>query len=193
MTIPIHHLAMRATSVLSLLAILGARVQAQAAAPSSLPAHRTTITLNPIATVVGFFTGDVETAVAPTVTIGVGWSITGLDDFDEYRALDAKVRYWVNGKVLDGFAVTGMAGVASSTGYFINACSYDSFTQTCRLTRSTRATIGTELSYQWLLGPTRRFVVVAGAGAKRYLGNQANSSFDAQFLPTGRANVGFRF
>lgn len=175
----IQHIIMIAAVTLA----TGSPVLAQATATA--PARKTVITFNPFALFAEYVAGDVETTVSPSVTIGIGGSAVGIRDFNNYRALEAKVRYYPNELALQGFSVAASAGVATARG--------DSGGQGTS-TRFTRPTIGTELSYQWLLGPSHRFVTVLGIGVKRYLGTEG--SFDPiniPLLPTARANIGFAF
>jgi hypothetical protein len=59
--------------------------------------------------------------------------------------------------------------------------------------RTTRPTIGTELSYQWIIGPSARFVAVTGLGLKRFLGEEGSDPISVPILPTARINIGFAF
>lgn len=170
--------------------LLAAAPALRAQAPDATLRPRTTaITLNPIAAVAGFLTGDVESRIAAGVTLGAGGSLAIGDDFDGYRSLEAKVRYYPNEKVLEGFAIAGTLGLASARSEV-----YDFNNNTISFQRATRGTFGTELSYQWLLGPKKRFVSVLGAGIKRTLGSDVFvEPLDNRFIPTARANIGFIF
>lgn len=161
-------------------------------------ARKTVLTFNPIAIVAGYFGGDVETAVTSTMTLGVGASYAGFDNFNDYGALEAKVRYYPQERALYGFSVAGNLGMATyreDGPYYVydangTVISPDGATGT----RRTRATVGTEVSYQWLLGPKRRFVTVVGVGVKRFIGAEDYfSPFDANVIPTARINIGFAF
>lgn len=144
------------------------------------------VTLNPFAIFAEFLTGDVEVKVARAATIGFGGSFAG-SDFDNYRALEAKVRYYPGEKALQGFSVAGTAG-------FSSAKEFESSFGVERRRRVTVPSVGTELSYQWLLGPSARFVAVTGLGLKRFLGAESEADFlDTPILPTARINIGFAF
>lgn len=144
------------------------------------------VTLNPFAIFAEYLTGDVEVKVAPAATVGIGGSF-GSSEFDGYRALEAKVRYYPGEKALQGFSVAGTAGFASGEEYTVDGTGE-------RRNRVTLPTIGTELSYQWLLGPSARFVAVTGLGLKRLLGSESSADFlDTPILPTARINIGFAF
>lgn len=145
------------------------------------------VTLNPFALFAEYVAGDVEVKVSPSVTVGGGMSWVGLEDFNSYRSLEAKARYYPSEKALEGFSVAATAGVASARGY-----DYSSGSGVRK--RFTRPTVGTELSYQWILGPNARFVSVVGLGLKRYLGTEGNvDPINIPLLPTARINIGAAF
>lgn len=193
-------------SVAALTLLTAGASQAQAPTRERVPpsARTVAVSLNPFALFAEYVAGDVEARVAPAWTIGAGGTFNGIDDYNDYRALEAKVRYYPSEKALEGFSVAGTVGFATARD---NDCG-DGFSNRCTVTldgsgrpflspsgrRVTRPTIGTELSYQWLLGPRSRFVTVVGLGAKRYLGDEG--SFDpinVPLLPTARVNIGFAF
>jgi hypothetical protein len=178
---------------------VGAQAPDSAARPTSPPARKTLVTVNPFAIFATYFAGDVETILSPSTTLGAGASYVGFGDYDRYGALEAKVRYYPQEKALYGFSVAGTLGLAS---YRQDVASYTTYDGTGTIIlssstfgpRRTRATLGTELSYQWLLGPKRRFVSVIGLGVKRLLGNESYSSpFESNVIPTARINIGFAF
>jgi hypothetical protein len=178
---------------------VGAQAPDSAARPTSPPARKTLVTVNPFAIFATYFAGDVETILSPSTTLGAGASYVGFGDYDRYGALEAKVRYYPQEKALYGFSVAGTLGLASYRQDVTSYTTYDG-TGTIILSsstsgpRRTRATLGTELSYQWLLGPKRRFVSVIGLGVKRLLGNESYSSpFESNVIPTARINIGFAF
>jgi hypothetical protein len=174
------------TLVTTVLLVTASALHAQSAAA---PVRRSVLAINPFATVAGFVTGDFERTVSPSVSLGIGGSVALADEFNEYRALDAKVRYYPNERMLEGFAIAATFGVASGRSEI-----FDFNTQSVAFQRETRGTFGTELSYQWLLGPRRRFVTIVGVGAKRVIGSEPYvRPFDSQFIPTARANIGFAF
>lgn len=149
--------------------------------------RKSVVTLNPFAVFAEYLTGDVEVKVAPAVTVGVGGSVAGADT-DNYRSLEAKVRYYPGEKALQGFSVAGTLGLASGVGYEVD----QGFGGDPK--RLSRPSIGTELSYQWILGPSSRFVAVTGLGLKRFLGSDNNAEFlGTDILPTARINIGIAF
>jgi hypothetical protein len=165
----------------------------------SPPPRRTVVTLNPFAVFATYFAGDVESILSPSTTLGAGASYVGFGDQARYGALEAKVRYYPQEKALYGFSVAGTLGLASSRQNRTSYTTFDGngnvlYTSSSFGPRSTRATIGTELSYQWLMGPKKRFVSVLGLGVKRLLGYEPfSSSFDSNIIPTARINIGIAF
>jgi hypothetical protein len=182
------------------------RAQSDDSTPHAAIAHErhTVVTLNPIAAIAAYFTADIEHAVSRSVSVGAAGSLAGSSDFNHYGSLEANVRYYPNEKVLQGFSIgatIGFATARSEYGYTTLAyASPDNGTPTVVYEsatpqeRVTRATAGTELSYQWLLGPTHHFVIVLGGGVKRAFGEQRYiDPFISSVIPTARVNIGFAF
>ena len=166
---------------------------------AALPARHTVLTLNPFAVIAAYFTADIEHAVSRSVSIGAAGSLAGNDDFNHYASLEANARYYPNEKVLQGFSIGATLGFATARSNYSFA-SPDGSGQTIFIgpgspqERVTRATAGTELSYQWLLGPRHRFVIVLGGGVKRAFGEQRFiDPFNSPVIPTARVNIGFAF
>lgn len=185
--------------IAALLCALSTRAQAQdTTAPA--PSHRTrktAVTLNPFALFATYFAGDIETTVKPMLTLGVGGSYNGVSDYNNYRSFEAKVRYYPQETALVGFSIAGTVGVASArdNGYVVyDATGRVILGSASGQNRTTRATVGTELSYQWILGPSRRFVAVGGVGVKRLLGSRGYADpIDSEVLPTARISIGIAF
>ena len=181
-------LSRRRAGALALALAAATSLAAQQAVPATAttpPVRKTVIALNPFALFAEYFAGDIEHVVSPTATVGAGWSMVGISDYNAYRSLEVKARYYPSQKAPVGFSVAASGGIATAIG----SSDFEG-----DRTRVTRPTIGTELSYQWLLGPTHRFVTVIGIGVKRYLGTEG--SFDPiniPLLPTARANIGIAF
>ncbi len=156
--------------------------------------RKTVVSINPFAVFALYFAGDVETVVSPTASVGAGFSNTGIDDYNNYSTLEVKARYYPSEKAPEGFSIAGTAGVATASGADCsNGCFIGPGTS-LPTTRATRGTVGTELSYQWLLGPKRRFVTVLGLGVKRFLGREAVfDPLSVSVLPTARVNIGIAF
>jgi hypothetical protein len=180
------------SSRLTLLAVAllaGSSLQAQQRLRVDPDIRKGVVTLNPFAVFAEYFAGDVEFKAAPAVTIGAGGSVSSTNNFDGYGAIEAKVRYYPGEKALQGFSVAGTVGVASA-----KEENYDFTRDVLTRTRVSRPSIGTELSYQWILGPSARFVAVTGLGLKRFLGENKNvDPLSIPIVPTARINIGIAF
>lgn len=152
--------------------------------------RKSIITLNPFAIFAEYLTGDIEVKVAPMVTVGAGGSFAG-GNFESYRTLEAKVRYYPAEKALLGFSVAATLGVGSAMGYEYGNTQVSNPSER----RLTLPSVGTELSYQWILGPSARFVAVSGLGLKRFFGGTNNSAdiLGTPVVPTARINIGVAF
>jgi len=186
----------RAPALLFLLTATTALAQAAAPVPVPVPVPAAkkpervaVIGLNPLALLFGAVLGDFERAVSPAFTAGLGVSVVP-EYLTNYRVAEAKLRYYPDEHALHGVSLALTAGIISE--------SYDSFdfTTNARSRETlTRPTIGTELSYQWIIGPSQRFALATGAGVKRQLGSEAGF-YDGVFrsvIPTFRINVGVAF
>lgn len=180
----------RRLTILTAALLLAAPLHAQQRIRINPETRQTAITLNPFAVFAAYFAGDVEHRVSQAFTLGAGATLAG-GEFDSYRAMEAKVRYYPAEKALLGFSVAGTIGVSSGKD---EDCSFNGSQTSCTFTRRNRPSVGTELSYQWIVGPSARFVVVTGAGLKRLFGDDGNTGLiDVNILPTARVNIGFAF
>jgi hypothetical protein len=165
--------------------------------------RRTIVSVNPLAAFALHFTGDIEHRVSRAVSVGIGATASEIEDYNNYRALDFKVRYYPMERVLNGFSVGASVGFGTTNGSerfsFVTAngiITYftESGASTTKPPRIFRPLIGSELSYQWLLGPSRRFVAVTAIGVKRRLGSEGPvDPLSIPLLPTARLNIGFAY
>ena len=185
---------MRHRIALPLAAVLLAATQtgAQAAPESPRPTAKDwnqVVTFSPILALGLWFTGDFEHRLTKTSTIGVGGTAnlnSGRDDeFRRYASAELKWRYYPVARAPEGFSI-------AATGGFVTGEDNAIFLPNGSSSRSTLGTIGTELSYQWMLGSSERFAVVVGAGAKRLFDGEL-SGFGVTVIPTARVNIGFGF
>ena len=174
--------------------IAAGTLSAQGPRPRVDPAtRRTVVSVNPIGVFAEYVAGDIEYRTAPFLTVGAGVTVNTIEDYNNYRAFELKARYYPAERALQGLSIAATAGVSTA-----RADSYDfgSFFPpgAPRPDRVTRPTIGTELSYQWILGPSSRFVAVLGAGVKRMFGTEGGfDPVNIPLLPTARVNIGVAF
>lgn len=163
--------------------------------------RRTVVSVNPFGIFAEYVAGDVEIRTAPFLTVGAGVSINMIDDYNNYRAFELKARYYPAERALQGLSLAATVGISTA-----RANGYNGFYAPSWYTfdgmppfdvqpeRVTRPTFGTELSYQWILGPSSRFVAVLGAGVKRMFGKEGGfDPVNIPLLPTARVNIGVAF
>jgi hypothetical protein len=168
-------------------------------APAASTARRTVFTINPFAVFGEYFAGDVETRLSKAFTLGPGFSFTTALDRSTYFAVEAKARYYPAESALEGLAVAATVGVATASRddnifYADDFIEFQPNGPAARRSRVTKPTFGTELSYQWIVGPSRRFVTVLGVGVKRFIGDVGFvDPISQQLIPTARVNIGYAF
>ena len=158
--------------------------------------RRAVVTANPFALFAEYIAGDIEVRTTPFLTVGAGVSINQIDDYNKYRAVEFKARYYPAEQALQGLSIAATVGVATANAASLySSGNYGSTSLSGNVSeRVTRPSFGTELSYQWIVGPSSRFVAVVGAGVKRMFGKEGNfEPLDAPVLPTARVNIGFAF
>ena len=138
------------------------------------------LSANPIGLLFEWYNGELEYAVAPTVSVAVSASRFDFFDDDTYTAVDGIVRYYPGGRAIRGFSFGMSAG-------FINVEVEDCFQ--CDSDNESVATLGVRGDYVWILGRDQRFAVAAGIGAKRLFGNDVGEAG----LPIGRLSIGYAF
>jgi hypothetical protein len=142
--------------LISLLALSLGAASLAAQSPERIPIpYRTYVAINPLGIPFDIASAEVESAVAPGITVGGLGSYTSLDH-DRYTTFDAKVRYYPGEIVLRGFSVGGSVG-------------HTHFTTSGTPGSLGYATIGLLVDYNFMLGAAGRFVVGTGVGAKRVL------------------------
>lgn len=147
--------------------------------------RRDLILIDPILVPFNIYNGEYEHVLSRSATVGLSGTYYGDNGFGYYTA-EVKGRYYAQEHAPDGFSLAGTVGVTRVSGGF-----FDFSSSGYRRSASTYPTIGVELDYNWLLGPTRRFAIGTGLGAKRLLGSHNNGS--ATGLPTARVAVGVAF
>lgn len=159
---------------------------ALAAAPLGAQAPRvnnTAISINPLGLPFEWFSAELEQKASRMVSVGASFSYFGLIDDVSYLSVDGKVRLYPNEEALRGFSIGISMGLAR--------VSEDYSDQSDR--SESAPTVGVVADYNWMLGRTKRFLVGAGVGAKRILGDSDDFN-DASFTyPTLRFQVGMLF
>lgn len=110
---------------------------------------------------------ELETAIAPGITVGGTASYSSLSD-QRFTSFDLVGRYYPGEIVLKGFSL-GLSG-----GYLKYSNLVGNNQGSATRETLTAPTIGLALDYNWMLGSEHRFIVGTGIGAKRVLASQAS-------------------
>jgi hypothetical protein len=150
--------------------------------------YRTYIGINPLGVPFDVGSAELESAIAPGITLGGLASYTDVDD-DRWLTFDAKVRYYPGEVVLRGFSI----GLSAGSLRYSTLGSDSLGIQSRRVLNA--PTVGVIADYKWMLGTERRFVVGTGLGAKRILASQeARDRVDiSRAYLTARFIVGLAF
>lgn len=140
--------------------------------------YRTYVALNPSLVVFDFGSVEVESGIAPGVTIG-GVGSYAVVSGDRYTSADLNARFYPGEVVLRGISVGLSAG-------FLRYSKRD--TAGVRVAIDA-PTVGFMTDYNWMIGPTRRFLLGTGVGAKRVLA----STDERRRVDLGRAYFTARF
>lgn len=179
-----------AVAPLIALAVAASALDAQTMLPK-----QQVLSVQPISSIVGFYSGEYERVVSQSVTLGIGASY--LDNFlgdnsaedPHYLSTEAKLRFYPGAQALRGFSFGVTAG-------FTQVSSRDAFCDfsTCTNERSSASgpSAGFQLDYSWLLGRKENFAVALGAGGKRLFINSKDTNATLAY-PTARISVGMAF
>ncbi len=161
------------------------------------PSH--IVSINPFLLLFGYFSGEYEQRVRPTLSFAVAGSYVKFGS-DRYSNIDLKARLYPNEVALRGFGFAASAGVSAIRTYEADCYLYDpsigaSAPCTNRNKTFSSPSVAFELQYQWLLGSRRRTAITLGGGLKRFLGSNGEFSLAgvSRFLPTFRSTIGYAF
>jgi hypothetical protein len=178
-----------AVAPLVALAVASTALDAQSAIPK-----QQVLSIQPISSIVGFYSGEYERVVSQSVTLGVGASY--LDNFfgensgddPHYLSTEAKLRFYPAAQPLRGFSFGVTAGFTRVSSHE-TVCDFG-----CNTTRSTASgpSAGFQLDYSWLLGTKENFAVALGAGGKRLFISDQDTNATLAY-PTARISVGMAF
>lgn len=187
-------MAFRTLAALAVVPIFAATLTAQSEgtvqAGPTIAKPKNVLSTQPLSIILTVYNAEFERAMGATWTAGVTASYWA-PDFDEgdesdfsYASGDIKFRYYPGAKPLEGFSFGGSVGMTRISEEFLG-----------EKAAATGPSIGTYLDYGWLLGPTNRFYVGLGFGAKAVFVNDNDfaSSDPTVRYPTARISVGFGF
>ncbi|HZG43273.1 MAG TPA: hypothetical protein VEY93_09945 [Longimicrobium sp.] len=164
-----------AFALLCLAAVLPASAQSPDSAAA--PARRSVLSILPIHSSIGFYAGDFEQALSPTLTLGAGAGHFSIGDYS-YTSLELKGRFYPSEDALNGVSVGMTLGPT-----FLSEEGNGGVTA---------IGIGFEAAKSHLFGDDRRMYLGYGVGGKRLF--FTDEAAGAQLaLPTLRFSVGYAF
>jgi hypothetical protein len=163
-------------------------------ASAQTPAHprNSAVSVNLLGLPFEYVSAEFESRVAPLASLGLSLSYFSPDE-GTYSSVEAKLRLYPNETAPKGFSVGVAGGITHVTDD--NSCiAVDFGGADCRSRSTTKPSIAVTADYNWLLGPTKRFFLGAGVGAKRIFGGNDEEFGDINFAyPTLRFQVGIAF
>lgn len=147
---------------------LAAQNSPQMSPAAAVPQWRSFLGANPLGIPFDIVSVEAETAVSSGGTIG---ALASYNDFDNTRftTVDAKFKYYPGEVAMRGFAIgmsLGYTKFKSEDFSSFNGFGNETITPGATLNAGT---LGVLVDYNWAQGPSQRFVVGTGVGAKRIL------------------------
>jgi hypothetical protein len=190
----------RIRSILPLVAVTlsvgraSAQNSPQMSPAAAIPQWRSFFGANPLGIPFDIVSVEAETAVSTAATIG---AVGSYNDFDNtaFTTVDARLKYYPGEVAMRGFAVGTSLGYTKFRGGAYT--SYDAFGNPTSTTDKTlnAGTLGVFVDYNWAQGPSQRFVIGTGVGAKRILASAAKRDpvgLERAYI-TGRFVIGLMF
>jgi hypothetical protein len=137
---------------------------------AAFPQWRSFIGANPLGIPFDIVSVELETTAAPAATIGISGSYNDIDN-TVYKTIDGKVKYYPAEVAMRGFSVGMSAGWTKFRGSE-GGCTYNPVDFSCTpapIGNLSAGTLGVLIDYNWTQGPSQRFVIGTGIGAKRIL------------------------
>lgn len=146
---------------------LAAQSPSPAMSPSAAaPQWRSFLGANPLGIPFDIVSVEAETAVSTGGTIGALASYNDIDN-KRYQTIDARFKYYPGEIAMQGFAMGLSLGYTKFTSELATQPIPSPTTPARGELKAT--TLGVLIDYNWAQGPTQRFVVGTGVGAKRIL------------------------
>lgn len=137
------------------------------------------ISVNPLLLIfLGYVSLDYEQRVGDAITMGASMSNFSLSDAS-YLSFDAKGRYYIGGRALDGLSIGALVGYTrlkeDETGFSSGALG-----------------LGFNVEHQWLLGVDERLAITGGVGGTRLFSGEDRDAFRT-VIPVVRLSIGWAF
>lgn len=171
--------------------LAAAPAAAQDADTVAAPIRTQALSILPLHAMFGFYAGDYERVVSPTLTAGVGASYFSLggggDESIEfgYSSIEAKARYYPSGDPLRGLSF----GLTAGPTFLAGEDDYSGGQKES----ITAMGVGFEIARSHILGVDRRFFYGYGGGLKRLFLLTGDENNAETTIPTARLSVGYAF
>jgi hypothetical protein len=183
---------------LAAVALCAGSLSAQGGPPMSpaaaVPEWRSFIGANPLGIPFDIVSIEGETMVATGSTVGFVASYNDIDS-KQYTSGDLRYKYYPSEVAMRGFSVGLSAGVSKFRGNDGNLNCTGPTSCTTVTTTISSPTLGVLVDYNWTQGPSQKFVIGTGVGAKRVLASQTKRDqvgLDRAYL-TARFVIGLLF
>jgi hypothetical protein len=163
---------------------------------AAIPEWRSFFGANPLGIPFDIVSVELETTIAPAATLGFVGSYNDIDN-RLFTTFDGRFKYYPGEIAMRGFSV----GVSGGYTKFRGNEGYDCLSTppyTCSSTgfqTLNAGTLGVLVDYNWTQGPSQRFVIGTGVGAKRILASvdeRNRVGLDRAYV-TGRFVIGLLF
>ena len=137
---------------------------------AAIPEWRSFVGANPLGIPFDIVSVELETAVAPATTLGIIGSYNDIDN-RRFTTVDGRFKYYPAEVAMRGFSVGMSVGFTKFRGR-PEGCVYNPVTFECPeppVETLGAGTLGVLVDYNWTQGPSQRFVIGTGVGAKRIL------------------------
>ncbi|HET9423972.1 MAG TPA: hypothetical protein VFO55_01270 [Gemmatimonadaceae bacterium] len=190
---------MRIRSLVSLAALslsagqLMAQNSPQMSPAAAVPQWRSFIGANPLGIPFDIVSVEAETAISSGGTVGL---VAAYNDFDDTRftTFDLRGKYYPGEVAMRGFAVGLSLGTTKFNGFDYTRPGDPVTGEPPRATLQA-PTLGVLVDYNWAQGPSQRFIVGTGIGAKRILASEEKRrplDLERAYI-TGRFVIGLLF
>jgi hypothetical protein len=174
---------------------LAAQNSPQISPAAAIPQWRSFFGANPLGIPFDIVAVEGETAIATAATVGLVASYNDVND-RLFTTFDGRFKYWPAETAMRGFAVGMSGGWTKFRGTQIVTCNPTTGLCTGGDRETMNAgTIGVLIDYNWTQGPSQRFVIGTGVGAKRILAardERERLNLDRAYI-TGRFVIGLLF
>jgi len=162
---------------------------------AAYPQWKTFVGLNPLGIPFDIVAGELETAVGPGATLGAVGSYNDIDN-TRYTTFDGRFKYYPGEVAMRGFSVGMSAGWTKFRHDSVSfACGPTGCTESSTPMSLNAGTLGVLVDYNWTQGPSQRFVIGTGIGAKRVLASaeeRKRVGLERAYV-TGRFVIGLLF